>query len=105
MTSANTQHNVRAILDEARLHDVTIFASGNLDEYALRDLIGNGAPIDGFGIGIATEYFVRRAISRLRLQTAGIRGDGRAASTLKGKATWPGCKQVYTQARRLLTGW
>lgn len=42
---------VREILDGAGLHDVAIFASGNLDEYRIRKLVGAGAPIDGFGIG------------------------------------------------------
>jgi nicotinate phosphoribosyltransferase len=42
---------VRAILDEAGLREVRIFASGNLDEYILRDLIEGNAPIDAFGVG------------------------------------------------------
>ena len=42
---------VRAILDAAGLTEITIFASGNLDEYRLRDLVTQGAPIDGFGVG------------------------------------------------------
>jgi nicotinate phosphoribosyltransferase len=40
---------VRQILDNDGLGAVHIFASGNLDEYILRDLIEGGAPIDGFG--------------------------------------------------------
>ena len=43
--------SVRAILDAGGLHDVTIFASGGLDEDALADLLRARAPIDGFGIG------------------------------------------------------
>src|SRR5262249_40834573 len=44
---ADHARRVRAILDRGGLEEVTIFASGNLDELALRDLIGRGAPIDG----------------------------------------------------------
>src|SRR3990172_9231572 len=43
--------NVRRILDGAGLTRTTIFASGNLDEYRVRELLAAGAPIDGFGIG------------------------------------------------------
>ncbi|MCL4763163.1 MAG: nicotinate phosphoribosyltransferase, partial [Burkholderiales bacterium] len=42
---------VRAILDAAGLRGVTIFASGNLDEFAVRDIEARGAPVDGYGIG------------------------------------------------------
>ena len=41
----------RKILDDAGLHDVQIFASGGLDEYAIDALVRAGAPIDGFGVG------------------------------------------------------
>ena len=42
---------VRAIFDEAGLHDVQIFASNDLDEFQIDQLLAAGAPIDGFGIG------------------------------------------------------
>ncbi len=42
---------VRSVLDEAGLTEVTIFASGNLDEYSIAALLEDGAPIDGFGVG------------------------------------------------------
>jgi nicotinate phosphoribosyltransferase len=41
----------RAVLDEAGLPDVQIFASGGLDEFAVDELLQAGAPIDGFGVG------------------------------------------------------
>ncbi len=44
-------HTVRAILDDAGLRGITIFASGGLDENALRRITASRAPIDGFGIG------------------------------------------------------
>ena len=42
---------VRAIFDEAGLHDVQIFASNDLDEFQIDRLLVAGAPIDGFGVG------------------------------------------------------
>jgi nicotinate phosphoribosyltransferase len=41
----------RAILDEADLRDIRLFASGGLDEYSIDALVRAGAPIDGFGVG------------------------------------------------------
>ncbi len=40
-----------ALLDDAGLSDVQIFASSGLDEYKLAKLIQAGAPIDAFGVG------------------------------------------------------
>src|SRR5205807_565702 len=42
---------VRRILDEGGLRDVTIFASGGIDENSIATMLRAGAPIDGFGIG------------------------------------------------------
>jgi nicotinate phosphoribosyltransferase len=42
---------VRRILDAAGHKDTKIFASGDLNEYKIRDLIAKGAPIDSFGVG------------------------------------------------------
>ena len=86
--------NVRAILDEARLHDVSIFASGNLDEYALRDLIGNRAPIDGFGIGTRLNTSSDAPYLDCAYKLQEYAGRPRRKHS-EGKATWPGCKQVY----------
>ncbi len=41
----------RKMLDAAGLHYVKIFASNQLDEYAIRSLNEQNAPIDGFGVG------------------------------------------------------
>ena len=42
---------VRRILDTAGYKSTKIFASGDLNEYKIRDLIAKGAPIDSFGVG------------------------------------------------------
>jgi nicotinate phosphoribosyltransferase len=41
----------RKMLDEAGLKKTKILASNQLDEYVIRSLIQQGAPIDGFGVG------------------------------------------------------
>ncbi|MCK9228317.1 MAG: nicotinate phosphoribosyltransferase [Syntrophorhabdaceae bacterium] len=41
----------RAMLDEAGLSYVRIAASNQLDEYVIRSLMDQGAPIDAFGVG------------------------------------------------------
>ena len=41
----------RQMLDKAGLPDIKIIASNSLDEYTIRDLLTQGAKIDGFGVG------------------------------------------------------
>lgn len=42
---------VRQILDQTDLTYVKIFTSNQLDEYTIKSLLDQGAPIDGFGVG------------------------------------------------------
>lgn len=42
---------VRAMLDEAGLHDCNIFVSNSLDEYTITSILRQGGQIDGFGVG------------------------------------------------------
>lgn len=92
---AEHARRVRHILDKGGLHDVTIFCSGDLDEYRLKVLLEEAqAPIDGFGIG--TRLNISEDVPSLdcvyKLQEyAGIPRRKRS----EGKATWPGRKQVY----------
>lgn len=93
---ADLAGRVRGILDEGGLAEVTIFASGGLDEYEISDLLATGAPIDGFGVGtsLTTSSDVPAFDCAYKLQEyAGI--ARRKHST--GKATWPGRKQVWRQ--------
>ena len=85
---------VRAILDKAQLRDITIFASGNLDEYVLRDLVNAQAPIDGFGIGtkLDTSSDAPYLNCAYKLQEYTDRPRRKHS---EGKATWPGRKQVH----------
>jgi nicotinate phosphoribosyltransferase len=86
--------NVRRILDTGGCKDVTVFASGGLDEDAIADLLKYGAPIDGFGVGtsLTTSSDVPALDCAYKLQEyAGV--ARRKHST--GKATWPGRKQIW----------
>ena len=85
---------VRDILDSGGLGEVSIFASGGLDEDVLAAITAAGAPIDGFGIGtsLATSSDAPALDCAYKLQEyAGY--ARRKLST--GKATWPGRKQVW----------
>ena len=48
---AYLSRKARKMLDEAGLPDIRIIASNSLDEYIIRDLLTQGAQIDGFGVG------------------------------------------------------
>jgi nicotinate phosphoribosyltransferase len=85
---------VRRILDEGGLRDVTIFASGGIDETVIANIIRSRAPIDGFGIGssLTTSYDAPGLDCAYKLEEyAGLPRRKRSA----GKATWPGRKQVW----------
>jgi nicotinate phosphoribosyltransferase len=95
---AALSRSVRRILDEGGLRQATIFASGNLDEYRLRDLLASGSPIDGFGVGTSlvtsSDAPFLDAVYKLQEYAGAPR---RKRST--GKATWPGRKQVHRHFR------
>lgn len=85
---------VRTILDAGGLREVTIFASGGLDEDALAAIVSSRAPIDGFGIGtnLTTSSDVPAIDCVYKLQE--YAGLPRRKLSEK-KATWPGRKQVW----------
>jgi nicotinate phosphoribosyltransferase len=85
---------VRAILDRGGLAGVKIFASGNLDEYRLLDLIAAGAPIDGFGVGTRMNTSADHPYLDCAYKLQEYDGRPRRKRS-EGKATWPGRKQVY----------
>jgi nicotinate phosphoribosyltransferase len=86
--------SVRGILDAGGLQEVTIFASGGLDEDSLAAFVRAGALIDGIGIGtsMTTSSDVPSIDCVYKLQDyAGLPRRKRSAN----KATWPGRKQVW----------
>jgi nicotinate phosphoribosyltransferase len=95
---------VRRVLDGAGLRRVRIFASGNLTERWIADLLRRGAPIDAFGVG--TELSVSSDAPSLDVvyKISEVIRDGRPVPTMKlsaHKQTYPGRKQVV---RRVLRG-
>ncbi len=85
---------VRAILDAAGLTGIAILASGNLDEYRLHELTRDEAPIDGFGVG--TRMNTSADAPYLDCAYKLVEYEGRARrKRSEGKATWPGCKQLF----------
>ena len=86
--------SVRKILDAGGLGEVTIFASGGLDEDALAAMVKANAPIDGLGVGtsLTTSADVPNLDCVYKMQEyAGLPRRKRSAK----KATWPGRKQVW----------
>ncbi|WP_246261673.1 nicotinate phosphoribosyltransferase [Azoarcus taiwanensis] len=85
---------VRAILDAGGLQRMRIFASGNLDEYRLRELVAAGAPIDGFGVGTRMNTSADHPYFDCAYKLQEYAGEARRKRS-EGKATWPGRKQVW----------
>jgi nicotinate phosphoribosyltransferase len=88
----------RAMLDEAGLSEVEIFASGGLDEYVLSELTASGAPIDAYGVG--TKVGVAEDAPALDTVYKLVAYDGRPVAKLSvAKTTLPGPKQVWRRPR------
>jgi nicotinate phosphoribosyltransferase len=84
----------RAMLDEAGLSGVEIFASGGLDEYKIAELVESGAPISGFGVGTAMGVSADAPSLEIAYKLTAYAGEGRLKLS-PGKASYPGLKQVF----------
>lgn len=96
---------VRQQLDQAGLTEVKVLVSGDIDEYRIAEILGAGAPVDGFGVGgnlgvglgtvaSGTVGGVSGAVYKL----VWFDSDPNHPSRIKiagSKSTWPGRKQVY----------
>jgi nicotinate phosphoribosyltransferase len=96
---AETSKKVRALLDAKGLQYVSIFASGDLDESKITELLSKKAKIDAFGVGTkmgtSADYPYIDVIYKLS-ETADRNGDFSPIMKLsKGKITLPGRKQVF----------
>lgn len=88
--------DARQMLDQAGLQNVTIFASGGLDEYEVQRLVNSGAPIDAFGVG--TKLAVMDDASHLDMAYKLVQYAGRGRLKLStSKVLHPGRKQVFRQ--------
>ena len=85
---------VRQILDDGGLIETRIFASGNLDEERLHELVAGGAPIDAFGVGTRMNVSADAPFLDCAYKLVEYAGQPRRKRS-EGKATWPGRKQVF----------
>ena len=86
----------RAMLDDAGLHHVQVFASGGLDEYSIDRLVNAGAPIGGFGVGTRAGTSADAPFTDFVYKL--VEYDNQPVMKLsEGKATLPGPKQVFRQ--------
>jgi nicotinate phosphoribosyltransferase len=88
--------SARAMLDAAGFPEVRIAASNQLDEYVIRSLRQQGAPIDIFGVGtsLATGAPDGALDGVYKLSMAGDEPRIKISGSL-GKTTLPGRKQVH----------
>ena len=94
---------VRATLDAAGLRQAKIMASGDLDEYRIRELATAGAPIDAFGVGtqLATsaDAPVMGAVYKMvEMDICGIQRF--TAKYSADKTSLPGSKQIFREEAR-----
>ena len=96
---AHLSRLVRDTLDEAGCEDIQIVVSGGLDEHGIEALLGQGAPVDAFGIGTALDVAVDAPALDMAYKLQEYAGRARRKRST-GKATWPGVKQVYRERER-----
>lgn len=86
----------RKMLDEAGLTNTKILASNQLNEYVIRSLLFQGAPIDGFGVG--TELVTGKSNGALdgvyKLAMIDKKPTLKLSDTFE-KITIPGKKEIY----------
>jgi nicotinate phosphoribosyltransferase len=89
---------VRQILDSAGLQSAKIFASNDLDEHRVDELVRNGAPIDAFGVGTALATSSDAPSLSAVYKLVELKTKGTVHYTAKfsdEKTTRPGAKQIY----------
>jgi nicotinate phosphoribosyltransferase len=96
---AETSKKVRKILDDNGLDHVKVFASGDLDEYRITQLLMEGARIDSFGVGTKMGTSADRPYLDVIYKLCETQmPDGNFTPIMKlskDKSTLPGRKQVY----------
>jgi nicotinate phosphoribosyltransferase len=85
---------VRAILDAGGLHDTVILVSGGINEDVLQGMMKDGAPIDGFGIGVNLAASIDAPSLDCAYKLQDYNGTPKRKLS-EGKQTWPGRKQVW----------
>ncbi len=89
---------VRRVLDAMGLDYVKIFASGDLDEFKITELLENDAQIDAFGVGTKLGTSADKPYVDVIYKLCETMDNGVFSPIMKlseGKVTLPGRKQVY----------
>src|SRR5262249_38739162 len=94
---------VRRRLDETGWADVEVFASGDLDEDRIVELLESGARMDSFGVGTALAPSADAPAIGVIYKLVELERGGavhNAAKFSEAKVTYPGRKQVFRFADR-----
>lgn len=94
-------HASRLLLNAAGLGSTKIYASGDMDEYTIQELIEQGVPIDGFGVGTRYAKVVLGGVYKL-MEVGDMRIGDLVADTTptfkvsddEGKETMPKMKAI-----------
>jgi nicotinate phosphoribosyltransferase len=89
---------VRRMLDEAGLHDAKIFATNDLNEYRLAELVRCRSCFDAFGVGTALATSSDAPTVSAVYKLVELKREGEIHYTAKfsdEKSTLPGAKQIY----------
>lgn len=94
----------RDYFKEKGLEFLQIFASGDLDEFRIHDMLAAGGQFDGFGVG--THFAVSREAPSIGIVYKLVQyGDRPLHKTAPDKATLPGRKTVVRVGGRRTEGW
>jgi nicotinate phosphoribosyltransferase len=96
---AEISRKTRNLLDSKGLNYVKIFASGDLDEYRIEELLNSGAEIDSFGVGTRMGASVDQPYLDVIYKISETLNEyDKFLPIMKlseGKSTLPGRKQVF----------
>jgi nicotinate phosphoribosyltransferase len=96
---AEDSKKVRKILNDQGLSYVKVFASGDLDEFKIHELLASGAQIDSFGVGTKMGTSADRPyLDVIYKLCETMTAEGKLSPIMKlskDKITLPGKKQVY----------
>ena len=98
--AAKKKKKARKLLDEAGLHETKIVISNSLDEYIIKDLLIQNAPIDSFGVGERLITSKTEPVFGGVYKIVAVEKEGQMIPKIKisnniEKITNPGSKQVY----------
>ncbi|MCM8781293.1 MAG: nicotinate phosphoribosyltransferase [Candidatus Omnitrophica bacterium] len=89
----------RQMLDNAGLNYVKIFASGNLDEFKIEDILKKGACIDSFGVGTNMGTSEDAPYLDIIYKVSEVTDENKrflpTMKLSKAKVTYPGRKQIF----------